>query len=246
MNWGKQIPYYLQVAETLRRRIRDGQYQMGEFLPTHLELEKEFDVSNITIRKAISLLNEEGYLTPKRGVRAKIAKREHDFIEIELTSDFMRFSDSFLPSHLKIKVEVLEIACVFGEKRIRRMLALNPEDQVWRMKRVRNVKGRPISYIVNYGPPDLFGKIRKQDVRKLGFIEKFKDVYQGGLSRMEQRVHAIVADIDLSKLLGVDYDDPLFFVETIYYSKMSGPAAVTHAYLRGDCYRYLAITELSS
>jgi DNA-binding GntR family transcriptional regulator len=245
MNWGKQIPYYLQVAETLRRRIRDGQYQMGELLPTHLELEKEFDVSNITIRKAISLLTEEGYLTPKRGVRAKIAKRERDFIEIELTSDFMGFSDSFLPSHLQIKVEVLEIACVFGQKRIRKILGLKPEDQVWRMKRVRKVKNRPISYIVNYGPPDLFGKIRKQDVRKLGFIEKFKDVYQGRLSRMEQRVHAIIADIDLSKLLGVNYDDPLFFVETIYFSKTSEPAAVTHAYLRGDCYRYLAITELS-
>ena len=244
MYWGKEIPYFLQVAETLRRRIKDGQYQVGELLPSHRELEDQFKVSNITIRKALNLLTQEGFLTSKRGVRAEIAKREEDSLEIKLTSDFKVFSDSFLPPNLRIKVEVLEISLVPGKKRIREILALKPEDQVWRMKRVRKIKAEPISYIVNYGPQELMGKIGKKDVVKRGFIEIFKEISEAKLSRMEQRVHAIMADMDLTRLLGVDYADPLFFVEVIYISQAARAVAVTHGYLRGDRYRYLAAIDI--
>ena len=33
MRWGREILYYLQVAETVRRRMKDGQYEVGELLP---------------------------------------------------------------------------------------------------------------------------------------------------------------------------------------------------------------------
>lgn len=245
MYWGREIPYYLQVAETLRRRIKEGQYRVGELLPSHRELEEEFKVSNITIRKALTLLTQKGFLTAKKGVKAEVARREDDFIEVQLTSDFMEFAGSFLPPNLGIKVEVLETAIVPGQKRIRDILSIMPEEQVWRMKRVRKIRGEPISYYVNYGPPELMGKIGKKDVEKRGFIEVFKDISEIKPSRMEQRVHAIMADIDLSRLLGIDYADPLFFVETVYYSKMAKAVAVTHAYLRADRYRYLAVTDIS-
>jgi len=245
MYWGREIPYYLQVAETLRRRIKEGQYQVGELVPSHRELEEEFKVSNITIRKALTLLTQEGFLTAKRGVKAEVAKRKDDFIEVQLTSDFMEFSGSFLPPNLDIRVKVLEITIVPGQKRVRDILSIKPEEQVWRMKRVRKIKGQPISYYVNYGPPELMGKIGKKDVEKRGFIEVFKDISEIKPSRMEQRVQAIMADMDLSRLLGVDYADPLFFVETTYLSKMAKALALTHAYLRADRYRYLAVTVLS-
>ena len=245
MYWGTEIPYYLQVAETLRRRIKEGQYQVGELLPSHRELEEEFKVSNITIRKALNLLTQECYITAKRGVQAEVAKHEDDFIEVQLTSDFLQFAGSFLPPNLDIRVKVIEIAIVPGQKRIREILSLGTETQIWRMKRVRKIRREPISYFINYGSPDLMEKIRKKDVETRGFIPVFKDACDAELSKMEQRVQAVMADIDLSRLLGVDYADPLFFVETIYYSKMAKAVAVTHAYLRADRYRYLAVTELS-
>lgn len=245
MYWGKEIPYYLQVAETLRGRIKYGQYQVGDLLPSHRELEEEFNVSNITIRKALSLLTQEGYLAPKRGVRAEVAKSEDDLLEVELTTDFRGFSASFIPPNLQIEIKVLEITIVPGQKRIREILSLKSKDQVWRMKRVRKMKGQPISYFINYGPSELLDKIRKKDVEKRGFIEVFKDVCGVRLSRMEQRVSAIMADVDLSRLLGVDYGDPLFLVEAIYFSQTTKAVALTHGYLRGDRYRYLAVTEIS-
>jgi DNA-binding GntR family transcriptional regulator len=243
MYWGKEIPFYLQVAETLRGRIKDGEYQLGEIFPSHRELEEEFHVSNITIRKALNLLTQEGYLTAKKGVRAEVAKQAEDFIEIEITSDFKGLEDSIAGRKHQIEAEVLKISMVSGQKRIREILSLKPEDKVWCMTRVRKMKGQPISSFINYGPPDLIGKIRKKDVEKKNFIDVFQYVCGVKISRMEQRIHAIVADVDLSRLLGVNYADPLFFVENIHFSKKNKAVAVTHAYFRGDRYLYFAVTE---
>ena len=46
------IPYYLQVAETIRSRIIANHYSQGDLIPSYQQLEKEFNVSNITVRKA--------------------------------------------------------------------------------------------------------------------------------------------------------------------------------------------------
>ena len=47
------VPFFIQIAETMKRRILSGQYNPGKHLFTGEELEKEFQTSNITIRKAM-------------------------------------------------------------------------------------------------------------------------------------------------------------------------------------------------
>ncbi|MCH8077238.1 MAG: GntR family transcriptional regulator, partial [SAR324 cluster bacterium] len=59
MNPTEALPQYRQVADTLRRRIRNGEYRQGQPLPTQAELERIFQVSGITIRKALGILAGE-------------------------------------------------------------------------------------------------------------------------------------------------------------------------------------------
>ncbi|MBW1713811.1 MAG: GntR family transcriptional regulator, partial [Deltaproteobacteria bacterium] len=62
MERGKYVPIYIQVAETIKGRIVANQYQPGDLIPSARELESEFGVSNITIRKALELLTQENHL----------------------------------------------------------------------------------------------------------------------------------------------------------------------------------------
>ncbi len=64
MNESKQIrknrrPLYLSIAQTLRSNIDGGKYAAGDFLPSERELSQLFDVSRITIRKALTQLTDE-------------------------------------------------------------------------------------------------------------------------------------------------------------------------------------------
>ena len=60
-------PLYITVMNIIKDRIIDGTYEIGQLIPTETEFEEEFKVSKITIRKAIELLEHEGYVLKKSG-----------------------------------------------------------------------------------------------------------------------------------------------------------------------------------
>ena len=247
MERDRAISYYVKVAETLKARIRDGQYQPKDLIPSAKKLEEEFKVSNITIRKALDLLTREGFVIPMRGVGTRVAKMEDDVVSIEITGSFRDWVDSTLGRDLQLSVDVLEIAITSCPKRVSQILTLGLDENIWRMKRVRRLRGVPMSYIINYGRPEVFSdKITIEEVRRSSFVDLFQERCQISLSKMEQRVKATVADMDLSGILAINFGDPLFFVENVYYSTDGNPVEVTHMYYRGDKYVYDATIQLNT
>lgn len=63
----KKTPLYYSIMENIKNSIINGVYPINTFLPTETELEKMFNVSKITIRKAIELLEKDGYVTKQSG-----------------------------------------------------------------------------------------------------------------------------------------------------------------------------------
>lgn len=60
-------PLYQQVANDLHEAIVNDVYHVGARVPTETELSRLYDVSRITIRKAIEMLVEEGLLVKRQG-----------------------------------------------------------------------------------------------------------------------------------------------------------------------------------
>lgn len=56
-------PLYIQIYETLKKRIIEGHYKINEKLPADAILAEEFRVSNITLKKALDLLKKDGYIS---------------------------------------------------------------------------------------------------------------------------------------------------------------------------------------
>ena len=69
-------PLYLQVADDIRNRIQNGEFKAKEKLDTEFELEKQYSVSRITIRKALELLVDEGILMRKRRVGTYVMEKK--------------------------------------------------------------------------------------------------------------------------------------------------------------------------
>ncbi|GAA1440627.1 GntR family transcriptional regulator [Leifsonia poae] len=60
---------YQQVYDRIREQIRNHDYPVGERLPSEAELLAEHEVSTITLKRALDLLRDEGYIDrkPRRG-----------------------------------------------------------------------------------------------------------------------------------------------------------------------------------
>jgi DNA-binding GntR family transcriptional regulator len=62
------VPKYQQLAELIRLRILDGTYGIGEQLPPEVALMQETGYSRDTVRSAVKILRESGWVTVTHGL----------------------------------------------------------------------------------------------------------------------------------------------------------------------------------
>jgi GntR family transcriptional regulator len=58
---------YLEVAEKIKSEFSDGRFSPGALLPSENDLVTAFEVSRTTVRKALSRLEDEGFLERRQG-----------------------------------------------------------------------------------------------------------------------------------------------------------------------------------
>ena len=67
-------PLYKQLEEKLQKEIETGERPAGSRLPTENELSETYNVSRVTVRKALAGLSELGYLYRKSGKGTFVAE----------------------------------------------------------------------------------------------------------------------------------------------------------------------------
>ena len=58
---------YQHASNVLIERLKNGRYPVGGRMPTEDELARQFDVSRVTIRRALDILVQDGFLERKQG-----------------------------------------------------------------------------------------------------------------------------------------------------------------------------------
>ena len=61
------LPIYLQVASYLRGEIRKGKLSHGTKLPPEAKLAEELGISRMTLRRALKILAQEGFIVQRKG-----------------------------------------------------------------------------------------------------------------------------------------------------------------------------------
>ncbi len=91
LNNGSSKPLYIQLKQILTDDIKKGIYSPSIKLPTESELCSKYNVSRITVRKAILDLVDEGYLVRQqgKGTFVKSPKLKRELIAVNGYSEFM-------------------------------------------------------------------------------------------------------------------------------------------------------------
>ena len=90
------IPLYLQVASTLKRRIETGYWKYGDQISTIEELEREFQVARVTIRQAFDQLQTEGLVRSHQGRGTFVVKQNEDKRWLRLEISLASFLESIV------------------------------------------------------------------------------------------------------------------------------------------------------
>ena len=68
LNKESSVALYQQLIDEIKNQITSGKLAVGDRLMTEFELSQEYNVSRITVRKAIEVLVEENILIKKQGI----------------------------------------------------------------------------------------------------------------------------------------------------------------------------------
>ncbi len=240
------VPMYLKVSATIKSRILSRAYPPDGWIPAAKDLAQEFGVSTITIRKAVELLTREGYLAARQGAGTLVTLPELKKMEIQISGDFRGWLDSASGIHPRLEVEILDLSPFLPPESIRTLLGIDRDEPVGRLRRLRRHQGQIVSYFINYFGREHLQRLSQGKLKRRSFIEVFQEATHTRFKCLEQRVEAVIAEMDLAEVLDTGYGSPLFFVENIYYSHHDQPLVVTHMYYRGDRYAYRASIALNA
>lgn len=74
MDWEPEVPRWRQVYAVMEERIADGTYPPGERLPSVVDVCGEFGISQMTARKVLAQLRQDGLAVMHPGVGTFVTK----------------------------------------------------------------------------------------------------------------------------------------------------------------------------
>lgn len=75
---------YLQLKESIEKKIRDGVYKVGDKIPSERQMSELYGITRVTVKHAIRMLEEEGVLCSKQGKGTFVVDTPQSNKKIEL------------------------------------------------------------------------------------------------------------------------------------------------------------------
>ncbi|TYS50380.1 GntR family transcriptional regulator [Bacillus infantis] len=212
-------PLYMQIRQMLKNDIQSGKYKPDEQIPTEAELCDIYNVSRITIRKAIEELVNEGTLTrvPRRGTFVTSNKFHNELLSV---SGFSEFSHQLgmIPNSRILRSEVLS-----ASEEVAGHLCIEEGSPVLELERLMYVNDRPLFYDIAHYSLMRFPDLEKKIARLESTYQILLEDYSTEIISNDKIIDVIGATKDHAKLLECDIGANLFRIVKIAFDSSDEP-----------------------
>ncbi|MFD2628536.1 GntR family transcriptional regulator [Oceanobacillus kapialis] len=200
------IPLYDQVKHILADKITSKEWDVGYQLPTEKKLAETFNVSNITIKRAVHDLVHEGLLYRQSGRGTFVKSKE----ETNLTRLVSLRNESWEDQHHPHRT--IELKVVNASAEIKEKLEMKERD-VYKIHRVKLKKDTPVAIEYSYIPVHIFPGLLEKNMDKELLYNLFTQKYNKKLGKAKVYFSIVFADRNQATLLQVPVGEQLFSLE---------------------------------
>ena len=209
--FNRRAPKYFQIYELLLDDIRKGKYSEGDRFPSDTELVARYRVSRGTIREAMKLLFQQGYLVREqgRGTFVTYRKIQQDPDMLIGFSELMR-RNKIMPSARIIEKKVIE-----PTDYLKQLMLLDPQGKVVRIIRLRLGDNNPLIIERSFFNHTLFSPLLDLDLEQNSIYSLLYRYTYTRLGDASQRIEAISAGESERDLLRVSVGTPLLLIKRL-------------------------------
>jgi DNA-binding GntR family transcriptional regulator len=234
---GAAAPRYQQVADELIKRIGAGKYPVGGYLPTEMELCRQYGISRHTVREALRRLRDAGLISRRRRIGTEVVARRPIASYRQPTNsigDLLQYAE-------ETQLSVLQTKRIVCDESLADLLECKPGDTWLRVDSLRAVPGdaRPVCMTTAYVDPRLPG-IEQHLQQLTGPISAMlEDVYRVRIVRVEQSLQAVRLGKRQAKLLRSPEGGPALRAIRRYYDERNRLIELSNAIHPGDRFTYV-------
>lgn len=237
-----KIPKYEVIKNDLIRTISEGVYPPGSELPSENDLIDKYNVSRITIRRAIDELYLADYIEKKQGKRAIV---RGDIKTQELTS-ISSYTEEILRQGMVPSRKVLSSMLRLCQEEEQKLLQLDKAEPVYTLCRVVYADDKPLCYTDTALPYKYFRDIEQNDFSIHSLYDIIENTYGIKITTSELKLRAVLATEEISHFLGIEKGTPLLHYSAVTYGIVDGkelPIEHFITYYLTDLFEYSLIQK---
>jgi GntR family transcriptional regulator len=217
----------------LRDAILGGVYQPGERMPGELKLAEQYQVSRVTVRRAMAELERAGLIHRRPGAGTVVADRA---ASQPVVADFSNVLSHLIEMGRTSTARLLEFGYSEPPDPVRRALGLAEGERAQRSVRVRLIDGEPFSHLTAFVPEVIGTTFSAEDLAEQPLLALLE---RGGVAvdHAAQSVTATLSTPSTAEALGLAVGEPLLAVARTVYDAEGRGVEHLQALYRPDRYR---------
>ncbi len=226
-------PLYRQLKAVLLEKIMSGEYPADSRLPSERELCRQYHMSRMTVRNALSELLQEGWIYTRQGKGTFVGcpKLSQGLVIMGFTERMEMLG--IKPSSILVDQHIQE---AYGDVASR--LNLPSGSPVMFLKRVRLADGVPILLEEAYISLAVAPRVVEFDFSTHSLYDVFRNYCNITLVRAEQTLEAVLARREDAELLRIDLPAALMLRNRVTYSSKGEAVEYVWGRYRGDRYKF--------
>ncbi|MDR9410855.1 MAG: GntR family transcriptional regulator [Balneolaceae bacterium] len=226
----KGIPRHAQISQWLRNQIEKGVYEADEKLPSENDLAKKFDVSRVTIRRALQSLESDSIIYRCQGLGSFVSDERATHDLVKLTD----FNEDMAKAGLEPTSIVQKFDTVDAPEWLPPLLNIDKGSKVLQIDRLRLGDGEPIAFDSTW-LPILYGQLMDvKTLTKSTIYRVLEENYDIPVIRGCYKLSAEIANQNLADVLKIKENSPLFLIDRLSYTIGDKPLYYQKRYYRND------------
>ena len=233
LNKTSPIPLYFQMKEDIVEKIQTGAYKAGDSLPPEKALMDMYGVSRTTVRQAVEMLVNEGYLEKRRGIGTFVRDPKVNYWNLtELQSN-----DEVIQNQgHKSSTKILSLKLIPSNPELEKIFGAS-YDTFYHLERLRFLDDNPFVLVSTYVPAKLVPGLERFDFSKCSLFDIMWREYGVKIVHAEKTLRAGNISAEDAKILDVEEGSAILLVETITNDEEK-PVEYSLSRDRGDISRY--------
>lgn len=228
-----KIPAYRNLYYSLKQAIKDDVYPVGSLLPTEPELERQYGVSRATVRRAVGILSNEGYVKAVQGKGTEVLQ----FTATQRLNRISSITETLVSKGYTVTTQGMCIEKVPAPATVARELQIKEGDFVYCLQRVQCADGVPYALMTNYLKVNLVPDFEKYTGMFTGLYSFLEETYHIVFANAVERLTAISANFTDAQILRVNVGAPLLCSRRTC-NTLAGPFEYSINKLLPDKYEY--------